>query len=74
MATNSTKSYYILTAFWACFFSPFSSFNDKKLRYKYYNKRIATRDNGNVQFHDQDEIKLNSTTNANNSAHKLTHD
>lgn len=27
----------------------------KKLRYKYYNERITFRDNGNVQYHDQEE-------------------
>ena len=46
----------------------------KKLRYKYYNKRIAPRDNDNVQSHDQEESKLNSTINANSGAHSLTHD
>ena len=46
----------------------------KKLRYKYYNKRITTRDNDNVQSHDQEESKLNSTINANSGAHTLTHD
>ena len=46
----------------------------KKLSYKYYNKRITTRDNGNVQSDDQEEIKLNSTINANSGAHTLTHD
>ena len=48
--------------------------NDEKLSYKYYNKRITTRDNGNVQSHDQEESKLNSTINANSGAHTLTHD
>ena len=46
----------------------------KKLSYKYYNKRITTRDNGNVQSHDQEESKLNSIINANNGARALTHD
>ena len=45
----------------------------KKLSYK-YNKRITTRDNGNVQSHDKEESKLNSTINANSGAHTLTHD
>ena len=36
----------------------------KKLSYKYYNKRITTRDNGNVQSHDKEESKLNSTITA----------
>ena len=46
----------------------------KRLQYKYYNKRITTRDNGNVQSHDQEESKLNSTINVNNRAHTLTDD
>ena len=44
----------------------------KKLSYK-YNKRITTRDNGNVQSHDK-ETKLNSTITVNSGAHTLTHD
>ena len=46
----------------------------QNLRYKHYNKRITTRDNDNVQFHDQEESKLNSTINVNKGAHTLTHD
>ena len=46
----------------------------KKLSYKYYNKRFTTRDNGNVQSHDQEESKLNSTINANSGAQTLTYD
>ena len=45
-----------------------------KLSYKYYNNRITTRENGNVQSHDQEESKLNSTITANSDAHALTHD
>ena len=49
----------------------------KKLSYKYYNKRITTPDNGkshdNVQSHDKEESKLNSTIIANSGAHTLTH-
>ena len=45
----------------------------KKLRCKYYNKPITTRHNGNVQSHNQEESKLNSTINPNRSAHTLTH-
>ena len=30
----------------------------KKLSYKYYSKRITTRDNGNVQSHDKEESKF----------------
>ena len=37
----------------------------KKLSYKYYNKQITTRDNGNVQSHDEEESELNSTITAN---------
>ena len=50
-----------MVTFCTCFFSPFQVSMMKKLRYKDYNKRITTRDNGNVQSHDQEEIKLNST-------------
>ena len=46
----------------------------KNLRYKYYNKRITTRDNGNVKFHDQEKIKLSSTVIAKGCAHTLTED
>ena len=48
--------------------------DEKKLSYKYYNKRIKTRDNGKVQSHDKEESKLNSTITANSGAHTLTHD
>ena len=44
----------------------------KKLSYKNYNKRIITLDDGNVQSHDQEEIKLNSTINANSGANTYT--
>ena len=46
----------------------------KKLNYKDYNKRVTTRDNGNVQSHDKKESKSNSTISANSGAHNLTHD
>ena len=45
----------------------------KKLNYKDYNKQITTRDNGNVQSHDQKESKLNNTSNANGGVHSFTH-
>ena len=48
--------------------------DDEKLSYKYYNKRIITRDNGKVQSHDKEESELNSTITANSGAHTLTHD
>ena len=73
ITTNSTNSCFILATFQACFFGPFSSLMMKKLSYKYYNKRITTRDNGNVQSHHQKESKLNSTINAKIGAHTLTH-
>ena len=41
--------------------------------YKYYNKQITTRDNGNVQSHDQEESKLNCTINENSGIHILTY-
>ena len=46
----------------------------KKLSYKDYNKRITTCDDGNVQSHDKEESKLNSTISTNSAAHTLTHD
>ena len=46
----------------------------KKLSYKYYNKRILTRDNGNVQSDDQEESKFSVTITAISGAHTLTHD
>ena len=51
-----------------CFFSPFSSFNDEKINW------ITTGDNGNVQSHDQEGNRLNSTINASSGAHTITHD
>ena len=47
--------------------------DDVKLSYRYYNKRITTRDNGKVQSHDKEESKLNSAITANGGAHTLTH-
>ena len=46
----------------------------KKLRCKYCNKRLTTRDDHNIQSHDQEESKLNSTINANSGVHTLTSD
>ena len=44
----------------------------ERIRYKYCNKRTTTRDNGNVESHDQKESKLNSTINVSSGAHPLT--
>ena len=61
--------------FMTCFFSPFSSITMKKLKYKYYNKRITTRDKGNVHCYDQEEErKLNSTINVNSGAHTVANE
>ena len=57
-----------------CFFSLLSSFNDEKNRYKYYNKWITIRDNGNVQSHDQEETKLSNTCKTNSCFHAVTDD
>ena len=35
---------------------------------------MTTRGNGNVQFHDKEESKLNSTITTNSGAHTLTYD
>ena len=73
---NLANLYFISVTFRTCFFSPFSSFIIKKLRYKYYNKWFTTRNNGIVheQFHEQTEGKLNRINNANSSVHTLTHE
>ena len=54
--------------------SIFQALMVKKLSYKDYNKRITTRDNSNVQSHDKEESKSNSTISSNSGAHALTHD
>ena len=46
----------------------------KKIRSKYYNKRIKTLDKGNVPFHDQKERKLGITIDANSGVDALRHD
>ena len=46
----------------------------KKIKVKYYNKWITINDNGNIQSHDQEESKLNSTINMSSGTHTLTHD
>ena len=46
----------------------------KKLRDKFYNEWVTTRENDNVQSHDQEENKLNSAINAKSGTYKLTHD
>ena len=51
----------------------FSRFNDEKIKAQYYNKGIRTRENGNVQSHDQEESRLNSAISGNSGAHTLTH-
>ena len=43
----------------------------KSLRQKHYSKQITTRDNDNVQSHDQGESKLNSSIIANSGAHTI---
>ena len=48
--------------------------DEKKLSYKYYNKGITTRDNGNVQSDDKEESKLNSSITTSSGAHTLTND
>ena len=74
ITTNLRNPYFISATFRPCFFSPFSSFHDKKVRYKYYKNRFTTRDNSNVQCSDQGESTLHSTINTNNGALTITHD
>ena len=52
------------------FFSPFSSFNDEKIKSQVLQSaNHTTCDHGNVQSHDQEESKLNSNINVNSGAH-----
>ena len=46
----------------------------KKLRYKYYNKLITTRDKGNVQSLEHEKYELSFIINANCGAHTFAHD
>ena len=46
----------------------------KNVKYKYYNKPITIPDNDNIQSHDQEESKTNSTINKNSGANTLTYD
>ena len=46
----------------------------KKLGYKYYYNRTTTSHNGNVQFYDQEESKLNRTIIANRDTQTLIDD
>ena len=45
-----------------------------KLRCKFYNKQIATHGNGNFQYHDPEESKLNIIIISNSGADTLTDD
>ena len=49
----------------------FFSVHFQALRYKCYYKPITTRDSGNVQSHDLEESKLNSTINMVSGSHAL---
>ena len=52
----------------------FQALITKKISCKDYYKRITTRGNGNVQSHDQEESKLNSTITASSDVYTLTHE
>ena len=72
ITTNSTNPCFILATF-QTLADIFRRNDEKKLSYKYYSKRITTRDNRNVQSHDKEESKFNSTITANSGAHTVTH-
>ena len=55
-----------------CFPSPFSSFNDKKMKCNYYDKQIKTCVSGSVQSHGQKQNKLSSAINT-SDAHLFAH-
>ena len=46
--------------------------NAEKIQLQVLQERITTCDNGNIQSHDKEESKLNSTITANSGAHTLT--
>ena len=56
------------------FFSLFQALMMNKLRCKFYNKQIATHGNGNFQYHDPEESKLNIIIISNSGADTLTDD
>ena len=45
----------------------------KKCSCKYHHKRITTRDNGNVEFHDQDQSKWDSSISTNSGGYTLAY-
>ena len=55
------------------FLQPIFKLNDESIKLQVYNKRITTRDNRNVQSHDEEDSKLNSTITANSGAYAFTH-
>ena len=74
ITTNLTNAYLISATFRSVSSVHFQTLIMNRLRYKYYNKWITILNNRNVQSHDQEESKWNSTMNANSSAHILPHD
>ena len=74
ITTKSTKPYFILALFRRVSSAHFKGLMMKNISYKDYNKQMTTRDNGNVQSHDQEDSKLNSNINADSGAYTLTHD
>ena len=73
-STYLANPYFISTMFQKCFFIHFQDLMMKRLRHNYYNKQTTIGDNSNVQSHDQEKGKLNSTINTNNGAHTPPHD
>ena len=73
MTTNSINPFLFQRRFERVSSVHFQVLMVKKLRYKYYNERITIPDNGNVQYHDQEESKLNSIIKVNSGAHTLTY-
>ena len=74
ITTNLTNAYLTSATFRSVSSVHFQTLIMNRLRYKYYNKWITILNNRNVQSHDQEESKWNSTMNANSSAHTLPHD
>ena len=72
ITTNSTNPCFILATFGRVSSVHFQAIMMKKISYKYYNNHSWW--NGNVQSHDQEENKLNSTIDANSGVPTFTHD
>ena len=61
ITTNSTNLHSILTTFRVCFFSPFSSFNDKKIKLPVLQSVLESQREKRVMFNHMTKKKVNWT-------------